>query len=175
MKKNDIIARENIVEAGTALAHNFISLEKAQQWINETGAKAKPQIDELNLGMFSAVATTSHISTVEAEVSWVVDDEVAIRFPDSTYKIINLKEEPEWKVIREAVPSYQSSVEHMSDDQLRESIDVLRTQRKPLDKPKRTVSSREPPIDKNDPVALMLAKMPEAEKLELKKKLGLVD
>ena len=125
--------------------------------------------------MFSAVATTSHISTVEAEVSWVVDDEVAIRFPDSTYKIINLKEEPEWKVIREAVPSYQSSVEHMSDDQLRESIDVLRTQRKPLDKPKRTVSSREPSIDKNDPVALMLAKMPEAEKLELKKKLGLVD
>ena len=112
--------------------------------------------------------------TLEAKVTWVVGDEAGITFlspPDwkDGAKVINLIEEPDWKVIVESVPSFQSSVVEMTEEQLRESIDGLRESRKHIPAP-RTRGSR---VSKDDPIAKALANMGKEEREALMKKLGI--
>lgn len=110
----------------------------------------------------------------EGTINWVIDGDCAIRHSDGSFRIFTISEEPEWKIIVESVPSYQSSVENLTDEELRKSIDDLRAQRVSLPTKARKVSTREV-ADKNDPMAVALASMPADKKLELMKKLGMVD
>lgn len=111
----------------------------------------------------------------EGTINWVIDGDCAVRFADGNYAIFTIAtEEPQWKVIVESVPSYQSSVENLTDEELRKSIDDLRAQRVSIPSKSRKISTKEV-VDKDDPMAVALASMPADKKLELMKKLGMVD
>ena len=112
---------------------------------------------------------------IEADVIWVIDGAVAIKQKDGIHRIFELKDEPNWIVIKEGVPTYQSSVENLSDEELRKAIDDLRAQRTYITAKPRKVGTKAEPIDKNDPMAQALAELTPEKKQELMKKLGLVD
>lgn len=131
--------------------------------------------DELNPTGLAIVLTQAVIKKEEATVNWVIDGACAIQYKDGTCRIFELVDEQDWKVIQESTPSYQSSVENMTDEDLRKAIDDLRSQRTFITtKPKRT-SIKVDSVDKNDPMAVALASLPPDKKLELMKKLGMID
>ena len=92
---------------------------------------------------------------------------------------MSLPENQGWVVIHEASPEYQTSVEHMTDEQLRASIEELRARRqsRPESRAKATrLTIKSAPTSAEDKAlaSLLSSKSPE-EMLELKRKLGLCD
>jgi hypothetical protein len=82
----------------------------------------------------------------------------------------------ELKMITESPPLYQTSVEHMTDDQLRESIEELRHKRilRPIST--RSKATKAPPMSEEDKqMALILKNKSPEEMLILQRKLGLID
>ncbi len=115
-------------------------------------------------------------SHIEGTVQWVIDGTASIQLPNYTFYMANLKEEPDWVVLHESAPSYQSSVADMTNEQLKASIEALRNQRVVNTTPKVKVrKQRTDVVDKNDPMAVALAGMAPEEKAALMKKLGMVD
>ena len=179
MKKGDVIQRELFIQPGEVLVRGIDNEEEVRAWMGRNSQEFYNRIpayevqpDDTNSGRFMAVSTSAFIKYIKAKVNWVVEDEVAIEYPDGGLKIVNLKEE-EWKVIQESTVGYQSSVAGMSDEDLRASIDALRCTRQSAPVPKRgAVTTR---VSANDPMAKALASMPADKKAELLKKLGLVD
>jgi hypothetical protein len=114
---------------------------------------------------------------IEGEVMWVIDNTASIQLPGMMFHMADLTDvEAPWIVVRESVPSYQSSVADMSDDQLKASIEALRSQRIVDTTPKVKVrKERATAVDKSDPMAVALASMAPEAKAELMKKLGMVD
>lgn len=189
MKKGDTIHRRQEIGAGEQLMHGFESLEKAmeaQKTISTyynlpEGARTMCDYDTLNPGQFAVISKEDTYVTCEAKVNWIVDNEAGITFKDSGgSNVINLDDEENqgWVVIKSAAPVYQSDVEHMSDDELRASIEALRSNRiaKPPVARKRAVRVKEPPMSKQDKQlsSVLNALDPEA-KLALQRKLGLVE
>lgn len=131
MKKGDIIAKDVIVEQGTVLASNYDDEETAQSYLRKERLNATVVPDPEHPGKFLVVAKNTQSNAVKAHVMWVEDGTASIEYLVSlgSYSLINLEEEPEWKVIQESAPSYQSSVASMSEEELRASIESLRSQR----------------------------------------------
>lgn len=178
MKKDDIIAKETTLPIGTPVLLNVSSNEQAKSFmendfLQEYGVLPTYKIDLVD-SQQCVVLTSPVIRKEIATVMWVIDNEASIKGKDGSYRIINLDEDKDWIVIQESVPSYQSSVADMSEEQLRASIDALREQRSVLPTTKKTRTPKEV-VDKNDPVALALAGMSEDKKAELMKKLGMTD
>ena len=85
-----------------------------------------------------------------------------------------------WNVVFEGTPVYQDSVEHMSDEQLRASIEDLRARRlsQPVTKSRVTRVSKStstPESAEDKQLSSVLNGMSLEAKAELMKKLGLVD
>ena len=182
MKRGDVIARDSIREVGTTVLHNASSEERAKAFMETDflmehncipAYDVKP--DELNPGGLMVVLTQAVMKHEEAQVTWVIDGAAAIRYKDGRGRIFVLADETDWKVIVESVPSYQSSVEDMSDEQLRQAIDDLRAQRTFITSKPRRISIKRENVDKNDPLAVALASMPTDKKVELMRKLGMID
>ena len=170
MKKGDIVSRENVLESGSPRAHNFTTRELAEAWMRRNHEEGQVVPDTLNEGKLMVISEHSHLYTIEAEVQWVIENEAALKFRDGSFKIIDIDED-NWKVIREGIPTYQSSVAGMTDEQLRESIDTLRQTR--ITPPKVRVQHKG--RGKGDPILDALAKMDPIKKRELMKKLGMVE
>ena len=192
MKRGDIISRDSIKEVGTEITGSGLAKDIEMLLIKEYEDNGLPipkhdfiPIETLTPGItVEHPNLTGHIVAVlkealfiheEAQVNWVIDGGVAIQYKDGNCRIFELVDEPDWKVIVESVPSYQSSVENMTDDDLRKAIDDLRAQRTFItSKPKRISIKRET-VDRSDPLAVALASMPQDKKAELMRKLGMVD
>jgi len=179
MKKGDIIAREIRHPVGEVLGYNFSTEMKVKDFMETEMVKRFSRVpkyrvglDPINEGKLSPVLEEEVVEYEEATVNWVVEKEVAIQLKDGTARIINLDEEPEWRVIWESAPSYQSTVAQMSDEELRASIDALRRMRASAPKP--GVRARGQGVSR-DPIEIALSKMPPEKKMELMKKLGMVD
>ena len=174
MKKGDIIAKELIIEQGTPIAHGFLNEEDALIYIKRGKLNGKVEPDCLNEGKVMIVYKSTHHGNIEAHVNWRVDDAVGISYLNTEGSgEIDLKEEPDWKVIQESAPSYQSKVAQMSEEELKESIESLRTQRASLPSSRvKKVRAKAEPVD-TSPLALKLAAMPADKRAELMKKLGL--
>lgn len=182
MKRGDIIAKDSILNIGTVILTNVGSPETAKNFVEtdffqEYGIiptwEIKPDPDDPT--QQAVVLTQAIMKHEEATVNWVIDGAVAIQYKDGGCRIFELTDEPEWKVIFESVPSYQSSVEDLTDEQLRQAIDNLRSQRTFISSRPRKSSSKKEVIDKNDPIAVALASMPAEKKAELMRKLGMTD
>ena len=113
---------------------------------------------------------------VKAKVNWVVDDSAGITYLEpEDYKgggnqLLDLTQ---WDVIVEAEATFQSSVEHMSEEELRAQLERLRGMRSKAPSVKvRKVST--PLVDANDPLAKALAELKPEEIIALKKKMGLL-
>lgn len=189
MKKGDTIQTRQDIPKGKSLMHGYSSIAKAEEAMAHIhkfynlpeGALLKAGYDELNPGLFAVNALEDTYITVTAEVKWVVDHEVAIQKEGSDgYVIIDLNEEENkhWVVIKSAAPAYQSDVEHMTDEQLRTSIEELRANRiarPPSARPRKT-KVKEPPMSAQDKqLTKMLAGMGAKEKEALQRKLGLIE
>jgi len=83
--------------------------------------------------------------------------------------VIDLREEPEWKVIKESTPSFQSNVAQMSEEELRNKIDELRESRKHIPTP-RTRGSR---VKSDNPIAKAFGHLSKEKREEIMKKLGI--
>jgi hypothetical protein len=188
MKRGDIIARKTEILVGTCLLRGLESEEKAELARESLpaiyGVEFDIEVEVLpdgdNPGCFGLFARVPFSLEQRAKVNWVVDVEAGITYLSASggSAVIDLREQPDWVVVQEATPEYQSSVEHMTDEQLRESIEALRLQRisKPVTARSKRVVEREPaqsPEDKK--LAGVVKGLDEGKKLELMKKLGLVD
>ena len=177
MKKGDVVSREVQHKAGELICSMDSTEEKVKILLDDSYGSnymMKRGVDTAHPLWWCIVVALDHSTTWEATVSWVVGDEAAVRFKDGGYRVIDLIEEPDWKVIRLATPSYQSTVAQMSDDQLRSSIDALRRTRVSAPAPKtrggtRTKTESVSPIEK----ALKLLSPEKREALQ--RKLGLID
>lgn len=187
MKKGDVIQKRDNIHEGKSLMHGFETLvkaEEAQKHVYEyyklpESAMTRVGDDPLNIGKFAVIAYNDTYVTIDAKVNWVVDTEVGITYVDGGSAVIDLDDEEHngWVVISSVAPTYQSNVEHMSDDELRASIEGLRSTRvaKPA-KIKRVTTVKAPPMSAEDKKlsGVLGALSPEA-KLALQRKLGLID
>ena len=182
VKKGSILELEVIVKQGEQLVFGINSAEEVHTWMGKNAQDTfgvmpgyRVGADMVNIGRFSAFALTGFIKKRQAKVSWVIGDEVALQYDDGGFVVLSVPEvEANWKVIKEAVASYQSSVEHLSDEQLRLSIEGLRATRTPGASPYKKKKGTKVKVDPNDPMAKVVAGMNEVQKQELYKKLGLV-
>ena len=182
MKKGDLIGKDTILEIGTVILSNVSSSEVAKNFV-ETDFFQKHGIvpsweikpDPQDTTQQAVVLTQAVAEHEEATVNWVIDGAAAIQYKDGSCRIFELVDEPEWKVLRESVPSYQSSVENLTDEQLRQAIDDLRQQRTFISSRPKKVRSTQEKVDKDDPLAVALASMPAEKRAELMRKLGMVD
>ncbi|MBU2052491.1 hypothetical protein KKH13_04780 [Patescibacteria group bacterium] len=182
MKRGDIIALDTVLPAGEIVYRNCSSPEAATAFMQghffseyNTSPTWELKQDPENFGGYIIVLTSPVMKHQEAKVNWVIENEIAIQYKDGNSRIIDINEEKDWKVIVESVPSYQSSVAELSDDQLRESIELLKSQRMhhdPRARKPREVST--PAVDKNDPIAMALAGLSPEKKEALMRKLGMV-
>jgi len=186
MKKGDLVQKRIVYPPNSPLGNSFDS---------EGGALASIEFFQKTYGIEAGTAVTvipdtrfpdtfclsinrEYIVIHNAKVNWIVGDEVALEFPNGGCSILNLKE-PEnegWVVVQEAAPEYQTSVEHMTDEQLRNSIDELRMRR--ISQPARTrvtkVSAPKMTEEEKKLNNVLKGKSPE-QLLELQRKLGLID
>lgn len=189
MKKGDVIQQRKDIAKGKCLMHNLSSLEEAERQIKNIGnyynlpasAQLVGGFDELNPGMFGIIADADTYVTVEAKVNWVVDNEISVTYVDSgACAILDMNEEENqgWIVIKSATPTYQSDVEHMSDEELRASIEALRMQRLTRPAPKtrtRSTTPKQPAMSAQEKaLANVMKTMSPDEQLALKRKLGLI-
>ncbi len=182
MKKGDTIQRTALLPAGTIVLRNPTSQEMARSFMEtdflaQYGAIPTWEIHTEEATGQQAVFLTSPISQVEtAIVQWLIDDEVAIKQANTTYRIFRLADEPDWVVILESSPSYQSSVENLSDEDLRRSIDNLRSQRTCASPPRtKKVATPTEKVNKSDPLSIFLDSLTEEKRLSMMKKLGMMD
>lgn len=189
MKKDDVIERITVLESGRPLLYGIESREKAEisaltvdMMYNFTKVpEVKVVEDSLNLDKFAVVSCEESSISVRAKVNWIVENEVGItHLTTGGCEVLDLGEEENkgWVVVVEAAPVYQSSVDNMTDDQLRESIERLRSNR--INQPPRVVRAKaEPKVsalsqeDKN--ISKVLGSMTSEQKIELQRKLGLID
>jgi hypothetical protein len=178
MKKDDVVERTIVLSSGASVLHNVSSPENAKRFME---IEFLPQFGVIPPYEIKLNEETSQMDLIilcdverkeQAKVNWVIDNEAALQFKDGTCLIINI-EEKEWIVIQESVPSYQSSVADMSDEQLRASIEALRSQRATL--PTKTKTRVPKEVVSSDPMAQALANMSPEKKLELMKKMGMID
>ena len=191
MKKGDKIQMRQDIPAGKGLMHGFTSLDKAKgamitirnHYNLPASAKFSVGNDVMNAGKYSVLAVDDTYAIIEAIVNWIVDNEAGITYSDTGSSAIidvNAEDQQGWVVISSAAPVFQSGVEHMSDDQLRASIEALRSNRiarpaKPA-KAKKVKTPREPAMTAKDKaLSGMLASLTPEAKLALQRKLGLID
>jgi hypothetical protein len=184
MKKGDILAKDTILPIGDIVYLNCSSKEQADNYMTTTFLneyKTLPQYevktDPYNPNALAVFLLSPVIKHEEVEVQWIIENEVAIKHKSGNYTILDLNDEEDkkYKVIFEALPTYQSSVANLSDEQLRQSIENLRNQRKPLtNKPRKERTPPVPAVDKSDPIAMALANLPADKKEALMKKLGMI-
>jgi hypothetical protein len=185
MKKGDIIGRTQELKVGAVLLRNLASQALAEAAFSSVQELYRIDIemnvlqDIDNPGAFSVCAAVPVILTQSARVNWVVDYEVGVVHLDTGGgEVIDLREQTDWVILQESSPEYQDSVEHMTDEQLRESIEQLRGQR--ISRPEATrtrVSSPKAPkqTEEERKLGAVLNSMSPEQKLELQRKLGLIE
>ena len=131
MKKGDVVQKEFISPQGNVLCRNFNSQEDANNYGKSLSDAFKIVPDDLNVGKFMVVSLSTQYAKKEGVIHWVIGKEASIVFDDHSYVIVNTDdiESGEWKVIREAAPSFQSQLADMSDEELKASIESLRNSR----------------------------------------------
>ncbi len=187
MKKGDLIQMREEIPKGKALMHGYTSVAKAEEALRSVtnhynlplGAVIGIGNDDCNSGLHAVIAFEDTYITVDARVNWIVDNEVGITYIDNGgSQIIDLNEQTGWVVIKSATPMFQSDAEHMSDDELRASIEALRSNR--IAKPvattrKKVIKKKEPPMSAQDKkLSQLLSSLDSEAKLALQKKLGLI-
>lgn len=185
MKKGDIIGRINRVEAGMPLLANIETRDRAATLLQEVRVLhgLSPDFplvigpDRDNLGKYAVSSTQELVQTEKAKVNWVVGDEAGVVHL-SRGGGCSVVSTGEWTVLEESAPEYQTSVEHMTDEQLRESIEALRARRgmvaEPRPRSKARASAKLPPMDAQDKkIAALLSNLTGDKKEALMRKLGM--
>lgn len=191
MKKGDIIEKRKEMKRGSVLIRGCTSQEQAENFIldiekhynfKHLDILPRMTIAEIQGDKICVVLDEDTYLTIQAKVNWVVESQFAIEYLDTGGMVLldsNLEEGLGWVVIHESTPVYQDSVEHMTDEQLRASIEELRSRRlsQPIVKVKAKMvklkAEEQSPEDKAL-TSVLNSKTPE-EKMELMIKLGLVD
>ena len=174
MKKGDQIMQITHQTAGTQIAHNFESLESAEAWAKTIDMPLRAQRSSEFSDTFHVVLREDYDMVRRAKVNWIVDTDVGITYlDDGLYAVIDAAAEG-WVVEVPSAPSYQSTVENMSEQQLRDSLEVLRSKRRTsprfnISKPKVRGAKV-----KEDPMMKALAGMDPEKKKALMIKLGMV-
>ena len=122
----------------------------------------------------------------KGKVQWVVGEEASIEDISEnkrgSFSILNVNNQEVSKIelLISATPNFQSSIAQLTDEQLRASLDALRSRRLPaVDKVRkvRSVVTEEDIEDaqaSEDPIAKLLKSLPADKKEALMKKLGMV-
>lgn len=185
INKGDVIQKRKEIQAGSSLMHGYSSIEKAEEAAKSIHQHYNLPLDvlvstapdDLNSGLFAVIATVNTYVTIEAKVNWVVENEIGVTYADSgSCDILDMKEEEGWIVIQKAKPQYQSGVEHMSDEELRASIESLRGARiaRPVQARHKAVEKKVAMSAQDKNIMNMLGQMSDDERAELMKKAGLL-
>lgn len=172
MKKGDQVKQIEHLIAGTQIAHNYASLENAQAWANGVKMPLRAQVSKEFPGTYHVVLKEDYDLVSHAKVNWVIHDEVALTNLETGLMCIELVKD--WEVEIEGTPAYQSTVENMSEQQLRDSLDCLRSQRRTA--PRVSIKTPRTKIArvKEDPMSKVLNGLSAEKKQALMVKLGMV-
>jgi hypothetical protein len=184
MKKGDTIRQEEQIPAGTVLMKGFHTLEEARSKVHtipkyyhlNEDARYEAAPDPNSPESFAIVAINDITSYQDAVINWRVENDIGISYISSGgSNVINLVEDPSWKVIQEAPVSYQSSIAHMSDDDLKASLEALRLSRHAVNTRKSKRAKAKPKTTtKEDKFYAYIKTLPQEEALALMQKLGMV-
>lgn len=180
MKKGDIIVHDKLMPKGTVLFRGAESGAEVTKWMEQSCTDTygqnlpfKVSGDDQNVGRFMAELLMDYKLKEQAKVNWIIEGEISITLYTGGMKFIGL--EDGWTVFQSAIPSYQSQVENMNEDELRTALDEFRTERS-------TVRVKSPGVRKSkvakapvDPMEKVLAKLDPEKKARLMKKLGMID
>lgn len=186
MKKGDVIQRKEIMPAGFTLMRGMevdkVDAYKSQlrQYYDENVCNSSVlENDELNPGKKKFILFAEVCVPMQAKVNWIVGSEAGITLTATEMcKVIDIEKEKDWEVIFEATPQYQDSIEHLTDEQLRASIENLRAERlrTPATQISKKVKTTEPKLSAEDKkLKNVLDSLDPEKKLELMRKLGMVD
>src|SRR3990167_1414140 len=183
MKRGDILRRERTYEKGEiilsgcsdeTMANNWMQHEFFKHYQTDTAPAYNLAPAEDNPSKLSIVAGTAFITKEDARVIWVIDQEAAICFiSDQTAHLIINIEDPSWKVLYEAVPSYQSQVASLSDEELKAAIDAARYARASA-QPEKTSKRVQQVHEEIDPLEAKLATLSPEDRQKIMTKLGLI-
>ena len=185
MKKGDVIQKLKIIETGDIVIGNIDYEHDVDKFVASLpGIYGRPidvecVADPHNKGKFALASRERVTLSVEAKINWIVDYEAGVTYvEDEGMAVVDVRDG--WTVIFEATPEYQTSVEHLSDDELRASIEGLRGARvarpKPVAKAKGTRAARQPAMTAEEKsTASVLAKLTPEQREKLMKKLGMID
>jgi hypothetical protein len=167
--ENGGVVTENDVIGGYIKGFQTIGEATAYQKENYVGTT----IEEAKGSFWIKIGTDCKV-IYTGIIDWVVEDEACITIVNGSQDamrprfIINTVKDTEWLVIEEAAPTFQSSVDQMSIEDLQKSITGLREQRANFTP--RTATRK---VKAVDPLEAALAKMSPEEVAKLRVKLGM--
>lgn len=173
MKKGDQVKKIKRLVRGTEVAHNFNDIEQATAWANKTDMPLRAEPSREFSGTYHVVLKEDYDLVDRGLVKWVIADEMSILDKETgLYAVVEVKD---WIVEIEGTPAYQSTVESMSEQQLRDSLDCLRSQRRTAPRVRlKAPRAKGAPRVKEDPMMKVLNALPPDKREALKVKLGLV-
>lgn len=190
-KKGDVIERRREIPKGYVLIGNIRSEDAARDKISEVfNYWNLPRTIGLDVGVdeantaFAVIAGEDTYETQRAKINWRVDHEVGATLVNSGGSVLfdlNELEVEGWVVVESAAPEYQSTVAHMTEDQLRESIDELRHARVSQPPAQRKMKTKRAAVPKvkmcaaDKKLSGVLNGMSEEAKIALKRKLGMLE
>jgi len=180
VKKGDKVQRETLYPTGTELFTNcaspndvkasmnrqFVSMHNAYEMVSFETKQAKT----LNIGSWCAVTLQPFVSLDKRTVQWVVGDKASLESSDGTCTIVDSLDE--WKVIQEAIPSFQSTVDELSIEELQKGINNLRTSRQNAKVPARKQGKKSTLSLEEKKMQEALRKLTPEQKERLKNALG---
>lgn len=182
MKKGDLIRKETQVEKGETLyqcssellGHEFMRSQFLSHYATDRTPLYSIVQDETP-SQFLVKAEEGFIVKEDAQINWVMDKEAGISFlaNPKSHDIINI-EEGIWRIFQESVPSYQSQVATMSDEELREAINASRALRATSSPPIKRAKVVKGEKKEIDPIQAKLDSLPPEQREKLMQKLGLI-
>lgn len=180
VKKGDVLEVETEIASGTILHRGLKDETAARSVVIELVSAGRGPanvgvvVDTLNPGFFAVQLLEAAFSYRQLLVNWRVEDEIGVEWKDlGGMAILNLQD-IKFKIVHSSAPQYQDSVEHMTDEQLRESIESLRAKRVLAPVKATRVASTPKPTAQDKKLSSVLSGMTPEKKLELMKKLGMV-
>ena len=187
MKRGDIVEKSDLLPAGKVVWRGLGSYEEAEASISKLSEHYNfeksaefivSESDEFEeSGLFCIRLLKDARVYKRAKVNWIVDNEAGITYIDSGGSNVVDVIADGWTVVQEAAPEYHSDVEHMTEEQLRDSIEQLRANRSVKStRVKKETKEKEPALstEDKDKLKVIQAMTPE-QKEALMRKLGMIE
>ena len=177
MKKGDILGNKKVFAVGDVLYRGFKEETIAHAFMQHSfkdfyASEIVPPYTIVE----DQIQTLVAFEVIEKfKVNWVIGEEAAVQsLSDSKSNFIIAVDDPEYFILQESAPSFQSQVANMTDEQLRASIDELRQKRIVIEPKKEKKLKVEKTSQEENALIGLMGQLNEEEQKKLLAKLGML-